>query len=99
MKFNYNNGEGYNKCKLYIEENINIKDFIERDDLGNYNYNLVGAIFTEKDENNEDKYISISKNGNFEWIYFDGKTVQKCTFNDLTKHKKIKVLFYSSTNQ
>ena len=96
LKFNYNNGEGYNKCKLYIEENINIKDFIERDDLGNYNYNLVGAIFIEKDENNEDKYISISKNGNFEWIYFNGKTVQKCTFNDLTKHKKIKILFYSN---
>ena len=95
LKYDYNIGEE-NNFKLNFEENINIKFSIERDDLGNYNYNLVGAIFIEQDENNENKYVSISKNGKFGWIYFDGKSVQKCTFKDLNKHKQLKILFYSN---
>ena len=91
----YNDENSFN---LNIDEYINIQEFVERKDFSKYNYYLVGAIFLENNQNEEPKYVSISR-VNMSWIYFNGNTVQNCTFNDLQIHKKLKMLFYSTNNQ
>ena len=80
--------------KLTINEKINISEFIERKDISNMCYILVGAIFMEVGIN-EEKYVSISRINNG-WAYYTGNTIKKCTYNDLLKHKHLKMLFYSS---
>ena len=83
--------------ELTIDEYINIQEFVERKDVSKFNYYLVGAIFLEENQNKEQNYVSISRGrANNEWFYFN---VQRCTFNDLLKHKHLKMLFYTTNNQ
>ncbi len=88
------------KYKLTIDEFINIKDFVERNDISIANYKLIGAIFIEKNQD-ETKYISICRNiqlNDGSWLYFNGNSIQKCSFNELINHKKLVMLFYTSEN-
>ena len=82
------------KYKLNIDEFINIKDFVERKDISKVNYRLVGAIFKEN-VGNESKYISITRNiklNDNSWLYFNGNSIQKCSFNEIINHKKLEIL-------
>ena len=86
------------KYKLTIDEFINIKDFVERADISIVNYKLIGAIFIEKNQD-ERKYISICRNiqlNDSSWLYFNGNSIQKCTFNEIYNHKRLEMLFYTS---
>ena len=86
--------------ELSIDEYINIQEFVERKDVSKFSYYLVGAIFLDENPNEGLNYVSISRGkGNNEWFYFNGKNVQKCTFNDLLKHKHLKMLFYTTNDQ
>ena len=82
-----------------IEENINLSQFVQRTDICKTNYRLVGAIFTEEsdeDENN-DKFVSYTKTPNGQWKYCSGNNVQNSSFNDLQNHKHIQALFYTTS--
>ena len=86
------------KYKLTINETIDLKDFVERSDISNVVYKLIGAIFIEKNED-EKKYISITRNiklNDGSWLYFNGKSILKCSFDELINHKKLKMLFYTN---
>ena len=83
------------KFNLTIEQNINISDFVERNDVSRVQYSLVGAIFIEKDDNGE-KFVSISKLTDGGWVYYNGNSIQNCNFDKLQKHKNLQMLFYSS---
>ena len=83
---------------LSIDEYLNIQEFVERKDYSKYNYYLVGAIFLEEAQNEEFNYISISRGNMGGWIYYNGNTVQNCTFNDLMNHKHLKMLIYSTNH-
>ena len=89
--------EKENKCKLTIDESINIQEFVEIKTC-TVKYSLVGAVFTEKKENEPIKYVSFSKKQNGKWIYFDGNTIQESNYNMLANHGKVKLLLYSSKN-
>ena len=83
---------------LTIDESINIKDFVERTDVSKVNYRLVGAIFIEN-IGNENKYISITRNiqlNDGSWLYYNGDSIKKTSFNELLNHKNLKMLFYST---
>ena len=84
------------KFNLKIDQNINISEFVERKDFCKVNYTLVGAIFIEKDNNDNEKYVSVSKIPNGGWVYFNGNSVQNCGFDTLQNHKNLQMLFYSS---
>ena len=86
-----------NSFTLNIDEFINIQEFVERKDFSKYNYYLVGAIFLEKNQNEVPKYVSISRSNN-SWIYCNGDIVQICSYYDLSQHKNLKMLFYSTTS-
>ena len=94
LEISYNDENLFN---LNIDEFINIQEFVERKDFSKCNYFLVGAIFLENNQNDEPKYISISKEKNA-WIYCNGDNVKYCTYYDLSQHKHLKMLFYSSIN-
>ena len=86
------------KYKLTIDEFINIKDFVERTDISIVDYKLIGAIFIEKNQD-ERKYISICRNiqiNDGSWLYFNGNSIQNCTFNEIYNHKRLEMLFYTS---
>ena len=86
------------KYKLTINETIDLKDFVERSDISNVVYKLIGAIFIEKNED-EKKYISITRNiklNDGSWLYFNGNSILKCSFDELINHKKLKMLFYTN---
>jgi len=86
------------KYKLTINETIDLKDFVERSDISNVVYKLIGAIFIEKNED-EKKYISITRNiklNDGSWLYFNGNSILKCSFNELINHKNLKMLFYTN---
>ena len=86
------------KYKLTIDEFINIKDFVERTDISIVNYKLNGAIFKERNQD-ERKYVSICRNiqlNDGSWLYFNGNSIQKCSFKELTNHKGLIMLFYTS---
>ena len=89
--------ENDNKCKLTIDESINIQEFVEIKTC-TVKYSLVGAIFTEKKENEPIKYVSFSKKQNGKWIYFNGNTIQESNYNMLANHGNVKMLFYSGKN-
>jgi len=83
---------------LTIDEFINIKDFVERNDFCKVDYRLVGAIFIEN-IGNENKYISITRNiklNDNSWLYFNGNSIKKSSFNELSNHKNLKMLFYTN---
>ena len=85
------------KYNLTIDENINLSEFIERKDVSKVNYKLVGAIFSEKNEGEEKKYVSITKKEeDGSWVNYNGKTIQNSSFNDLVNHKQLQMLFYTS---
>jgi hypothetical protein len=84
------------KFKLKIDENIDIGEFVERKDISKLNYRLVGAIFEEKKENQNKKYVSITKNENGQWYYFNGESIQISSLNNLINHGKVRLLTYSS---
>ena len=85
-----------NKFKLNIDELINIQEFVERKDISKVNYRLVGAVFEEKKENEKRKYVSITKNVNGGWYYFNGKSIQNSSLNNLINHDKVQMLAYSA---
>ena len=87
--------EDEKEFNLTIDEVINIQDFVEMKNLSTVNYNLVGAIFKEKNENEYKKYVSFTKKTNGGWIYFDGNTIKESSFNELAKHNNLQMLFYS----
>ena len=83
---------------LTIDEYINIRDFVERKDISKVNYRLVGAIFKEN-FGNESKYISITRNiklNDNSWLYFNGNSIKKSSFNELLNHKNLEMLFYTT---
>ena len=84
--------------ELQIEESINISEFVERTDICKTNYRLVGAVFTEEceeDENN-DKYVSYTKDTNGNWKYCNGNNIQSSNFDELKNHEHIQALFYTT---
>ena len=83
------------KFNLTIDEYIYIPELVERKDYSMVKYCLVGAIFTEKKINEPMKYESITRTYNG-WSYYNGDSIKNCTFEDLEKHKNLKLLFYSS---
>ena len=90
---------GEDEFEFKIEENINLSQFVQRTDICKTNYRLVGAIFTEEsdeDENN-DKFVSYTKTPNGQWKYCSGNNVQNSSFNDLQNHKHIQALFYTTS--
>ena len=83
---------------LTIDEFINIKDFVERKDISKVDYRLSGAIFIEN-IGNESKYISITRNiklNDDSWLYFNGNSIKKSSFNELSNHKNLRMLFYTT---
>ena len=83
---------------LTIDESINIKDFVERTDVSKVDYRLVGAIFKEN-FGKESKYISITRNiqlNDGSWLYYNGDSIKKSSFNEIFNHKDLKMLFYST---
>ena len=77
--------EDESKFNLKIDQQIDISDYVERKDVSRVKYNLVGAIFTEKDKNGEKVYVSISKLVDGGWVYFNGSSIQNCKFDKLQK--------------
>ena len=84
------------KFNLKIDQQIDISDYVERKDVSRVKYNLVGAIFTEKDKNGDLVYVSISKLVDGGWVYFNGSSIQNCKFDKLQKHQDLQMLFYST---
>ena len=84
-----------NNFNLIIEEKIDIKNYVRRNDVCKTKYQLTGVIFYEYNSNEEKVYSSISKNENNQWLYFNGKTLQLTNFNEIYNHKNIEFLFYS----
>ena len=86
-----------NQINLTINECINIGEFVQRTDVSNVNYHLIGAIFIEQNEQDGKKYVSITrKENNDGWYFYNGNSIQDCTFNDLVNHKNPYLLFYSN---
>ena len=79
-----------NQINLTIDEYINIGEFVQRTDVSNVNYHLIGAIFIEQNEQDGKKYVSITS------YFYNGNSIQDCTFNDLVNHKNPYLLFYSN---
>ena len=92
LGFDYSNEDNF---LLKIEEFIDISDYVERKDVNSPKYKLIGAIFTEKN-GDITKYVSYTKDSNGNWKFFNGKTYENSSLNDLQNHKKIQALFYSS---
>ena len=94
LGFDYTNE---NKFIINIEENIDISEFVERTDICKTKLRLVGAIFTEQNEDKTNKYVSFSKDANGQWKYYNGLSIQNGSLYDLQGHKGIQALFYTST--
>ena len=71
------------KYKLKIDEKIDLSEFIERHDVSKTHYQLIKAIFIEKNEEEGKKYVSITKKQTGIWIYYNGKNIQDSSFKDL----------------
>ena len=93
LGFYYSNESTFN---LQIEEFIDISEFVERNDINKSKYRLIGAIFTEKFENEEKKYVSYTKDIYGQWKYFNGKYLSDSDLNELQNHEHIEALFYTS---
>ena len=89
----YDDEDAFN---LKIDEKIDISNYVERRDVSRVKYTLVGAIFIETDDNDNNKFVSISKLPSGQWIYFNGNSIKNCSFGDLQKKKHLQMLFYSS---
>jgi len=84
-----------NNFNLIIEEKIDIKNYVRRNDVCKTKYQLTGVIFYEYNSNEEKVYSSISKNENNQWLYFNGKTLQLTNLNEIYNHKNLEFLLYS----
>ena len=93
LGFNYSNESTF---ELQIEEFIDISEFVERNDINKSKYRLIGAIFTEKFENEEKKYVSYTRDVYGQWKYFNGKYLSNSDLNELQNHEHIEALFYTS---
>ena len=93
LEIDYQDEKAFN---LNIDEKINIEEFVENKDKNKVNYNLVAAIFSEKKENGDIKYVSFSKNQKGGWNFYNGKNIQYCRFKDLVNHNQLKILLYVS---
>ena len=93
--FDYTNEDTF---EFKIEESMNMSNFVERSDICKTQYRLVGAIFTEESEEdkNHEKYVSYTKDINNQWKFCDGKSIKNCNFNELSNHKHIQALFYTT---
>ena len=78
-----------------IDEYIDITNFVERKDICKTKYKLVGAIFIEKEGENN-KYVSYSKDVNGCWKYCNGKSINESNWNELQSHEHLVSLFYTS---
>ena len=94
LGFQYDDQDKFN---FKIDEFINISEFVERTDICKTNLRLVGAIFTEKSEEDKIKYVSYTQDSNGQWKYFNGNTIQKSNFNELQNHNDVQALFYTSS--
>lgn len=83
-----------NKFNLKIEEYIDLSNFVDKKDI--INFRLIGAIFTDKKDDNTIKYVSYTKDTQGQWIYFNGTILTYSNINELRNHKGIKYLFYTS---
>ena len=83
-----------NKFNLKIEEYIDLSNFVDKKDI--INFRLIGAIFTDKKDDNTIKYVSYTKDTQEQWIYFNGTILTYSNINELRNHKGIKYLFYTS---
>ena len=95
LSFSYKEKDIFN---FTIDESINIKDFVERTDVSKVNYRLVGAIFIEN-FGKENIYISITRNiqlNDDSWLYFNGNSFKKSSFNEISNHKNLRMLFYTT---
>ena len=83
--------------KIIIQEYINISDFVEKNEGSNCNYKLMGAIFTEKNIDNTEKYVSFSRDEDEKtWNFFNGESIQKSNIAQLMNHENLKFLIYSN---
>lgn len=94
LGFNYNDESKFN---YNIEENINLSQIVERNDICKTCYRLIGATFTEKNEDDTIKYVSYTKDKYGQWKFFNGNSIQNSSFNELQNHKNIQSLFYTSS--
>ena len=93
LGFNYHD---QNKFHYNIEEYINLSELVERTDICSINYRLIGATFTEKNEDDSIKYVSYTKDSNGQWKYFNGNSIQNSSFDEIQNHEHIQSLFYTS---
>ena len=93
IKLEYNDAKKFN---LIIEENIDIKEFVQRDDICQTKYKLIGVIFYDYNDNKEEVYKSISKNEDNKWVLFNGKSIEFSDFNNIQQNKNLKYLFYTN---
>ncbi len=57
----------------------------------------MGAIFTEKNIDNTEKYVSFSRDEDEKtWNFFNGESIQKSNISQLINHENLKFLIYSN---
>lgn len=84
------------KFSYKIEEYIDISNFVERLDVCKTKYRLVGAIFNEKNEGENKKFVSYTKDDNGQWKYCNGNAVSDSNWNEIQNHPHLESLFYTS---
>ena len=84
------------KFSYKIEEYIDISNFVERLDVCKTKYRLVGAIFNEKNEGENKKFVSYTKDDNGQWKYCNGNAVSNSDWNEIQNHPHLESLFYTS---
>ena len=84
------------KFSYKIEEYIDISNFVERLDACKTKYRLVGAIFNEKNEGENKKFVSYTKDDNGQWKYCNGNAVSDSNWNEIQNHPHLESLFYTS---
>ena len=93
LKFDYKKID----FKIIIQEYINIFYFVEKNEGSICNYKLMGAIFTEKNIDNTEKYVSFSRDEDEKtWNFFNGESIQKSNIAQLINHENLKFLIYSN---
>ena len=93
LVLDYSNEKNF---ELQIDEFIDITQFVERKDICQPKYKLIGAIFTEQLEGEAKKYVSYTKEENGDWKYCNGRYISNSDLNELKNHEHIEALFYAS---
>ena len=94
INFEYSDEDKFN---FKIEENIDLSNFVEKNDICKTKYRLIGAIFFEKIENEPKKFVSYTKDANGQWKYCNGKYISNSNFHELQNHEHLVTLFYTSS--